>query len=97
MLFRSPSPERINNLMKYLAEGTARVGAKAAVLAPHQLATGQASGGRVARASGGRATVNSLLNAVERAQKANTNATKVLLSVPDESIARALSIANRAV
>jgi len=63
-----------------------------------------ASGGRIERASGGRASatshkaaVTSLLNAVDRAKKTNSNATKTLLNVSDDTIARALSVANRAI
>ena len=57
---------------------------------------GQAHGGRIYRASGGRAsiTVDSLMRAVEDAKKHNQNQTKVILAEPDEHVVHALKIAN---
>ena len=53
-------------------------------------------GGRIYRASGGRAsiTVDSLMRAVEDAKKHNQNQTKVILAEPDEHVVHALKIAN---
>ena len=56
----------------------------------------RATGGRIYRASGGRAsiTVDSLMRAVEDAKKHNQNQTKVILAEPDEHVVHALKIAN---
>jgi hypothetical protein len=63
-----------------------------------------ATGGRIERATGGRAqTINhgqaaeSLIRAAERAKKQQGKTTEPLLSLPDETIVKALSIANRSV
>ena len=59
----------------------------------------QASGGRIGRATGGRAhgamTADMLIAAAERAKKNDGNATSSLLDQPDEAITRALAIANK--
>jgi hypothetical protein len=59
----------------------------------------QASGGRIGRATGGRAqgamTADMLIAAAERAKKNDGKATSSLLDQPDEAITRALAIANK--
>jgi hypothetical protein len=59
----------------------------------------QASGGRIARASGGRLngmmTVDDLMAAAERAKKQHGKNTEPLLDEPDEHITRALEVAKR--
>jgi hypothetical protein len=62
-----------------------------------------ASGGRVSRATGGRAAMDHeaaatrLVNLVDRVRKNQATHTKPLLKLPDETIARALSAANQAI
>lgn len=64
---------------------------------------GHATGGRIERASGGRAGINhkeaaeSLIRAAERAKKAQNETTEPLLNLPDEAITRALATANEAI
>lgn len=59
----------------------------------------QARGGRIGRATGGRAssvtTADMLIAAAARAKKGHGNATESLLEQPDEAITRALAIANK--
>jgi len=61
--------------------------------------TQRAAGGRIHRASGGRAigvlTGDMLVAAAERAKKGHGKATEPLLNQPDEAITRALAIANQ--
>jgi len=63
----------------------------------------RAEGGRVERAHGGRtgmdhvAKAAALVKMAERAKKMHSNHTEQLLDVPDESIAAALKVANRAI
>jgi hypothetical protein len=65
--------------------------------------TNRASGGRVSRASGGRTTMDHeaaasrLVKMVDQVRKRQATTTKPLLKLPDETIARALSVANRAI
>ena len=62
-----------------------------------------AHGGRITRATGGRTGMDHVAKAValvkmaERAKKMHSNHTEQLLDVPDESIAAALKVANRAI
>jgi hypothetical protein len=62
-----------------------------------------ADGGRIERASGGRIGMDhgqraeALIRAAEAARKQEGQATKPLLNLPDETITRALSIANRSI
>jgi Transglycosylase-like domain len=66
-----------------------------------QFSTASATGGRIARASGGRtgidheAEAERLIRFVETARKSQGKITRTLLHVPDEAITRALSIANK--
>lgn len=62
------------------------------------------AGGRVGRASGGRlvrsdhaSRAAALIRAAEAAKKAHNNTTKDILEQPDEAVAKALSIANKAI
>jgi hypothetical protein len=62
------------------------------------------AGGRVGRASGGRlvrtdhaARAASLIRAAEAAKKAHNRTTEDILEQPDEAVAKALSIANKAI
>ena len=71
----------------------------------HNLAygTGHASGGAVARASGGRVgdhherLVSRLMTLAERAKKDVNSTTEPLLNVPDATIVKALHVANQAI
>jgi hypothetical protein len=71
--------------------------------APPEPAYAHASGGRVSRATGGRAAMDHeaaatrLVNLVDRVRKNQATHTKPLLKLPDETIARALSAANQAI
>lgn len=65
--------------------------------------TASATGGRIQRASGGRAGMNHitraamLIRAAERAKNQHSDDTEPLLNQPDESIAKALKVANSAI
>jgi soluble lytic murein transglycosylase-like protein len=65
--------------------------------------TASATGGRIQRASGGRAGMNHvtraamLIRAAERAKNQHGDNTESLLNQPDESIAKALKVANSAI
>jgi len=67
------------------------------------LGTEHATGGRIERASGGRAGLDhksaaeALMRAAERAKKAENETTEPLLNLPDEAITKALSAANEAI
>ena len=61
-----------------------------------------ASGGRIERASGGRASnheqlVNRLMRMADQAKKATDKTTEPLLDAPDEAIVKALRVANQAI
>ena len=62
-----------------------------------------ADGGRIERARGGRTGIDhgqradALIRAAERARKQEEQVTKPLLNLPDETITRALSVANRSI
>jgi len=62
---------------------------------------GRASGGRVGRANGGRVGVDveadALIRAAERSKKDFNRTTEPLLNTPDNHIAKALEVANRAI
>ena len=73
-------------------------------LEPIQRAPQRFAGGRVGRASGGRlvrtdhaARAASLIRAAEAAKKAHNRTTEDILEQPDEAVAKALSIANKAI
>jgi hypothetical protein len=64
--------------------------------------TEQADGGRIGRATGGRimnhrSEADSLIRLADKTKKALNNSTESLLSVPDETVTKALSIANEAI
>jgi hypothetical protein len=64
---------------------------------------GHAEGGRIERASGGRIGIDhgqraeALIRAAENARKQESQSTKPLLNLPDETITQALSAANRSI
>jgi hypothetical protein len=58
-----------------------------------QVPTGQASGGRIGRKSGGKVIGNSLSQEVERTRKELSQKTAQMLSMPDDAIVTALKIA----
>lgn len=73
-------------------------------LQPIQRAPQRFAGGRVGRASGGRLVRNdhaaraaALIRAAEAAKKAHNKTTEDILEQPDEAVAKALSIANKAI
>ena len=86
-----------------------RVTAPAAGIAGAEIVRSQSenqrfAGGRVGRASGGRlvrtdhaARAASLIRAAEAAKKAHNRTTEDILEQPDEAVAKALSIANKAI
>ena len=58
-----------------------------------RISTGQASGGRIERKSGGRAASNPISAEVSRVRVLLSNKTEHMLSVPDDAIATALHMA----
>jgi len=84
--------------------GTQMPGVRAAVPMSEDLRNEmQSRGGRIQRASGGRAGMNHvtraamLIRAAERAKNQHGDNTESLLNQPDESIAKALKVANSAI
>ena len=63
----------------------------------------RASGGRIERASGGRASIDhgaeadKLIALADKAKKAHNSTTEPLLDQPDEMITKALAIADKAI
>lgn len=61
----------------------------------------ESAGGRIGRASGGtvddEALINRLMNMAKQAKRATDKTTKPLLNVPDESIVKALDVAQQAI
>jgi hypothetical protein len=55
----------------------------------------RASGGRIT--SHHRAKAQALINAADRAKKAHNGTTKPILDMPDETVAKALSLADQAI
>jgi hypothetical protein len=88
-------PSRIVEQNRAAVEAARQAGRAEDVLGPQP----QAAGGRIHRASGGRAigvlTGDMLVAAAERAKKGHGKATEPLLNQPDEAITRALAIANQ--
>lgn len=69
---------------------------------PYDQPSGQASGGRIERASGGKVSdieplVQRLMARAKQAKRGANKATEPLLSVPDSAVARALDVAQRAI
>jgi hypothetical protein len=92
LLMSKPSPEVAMNLHKRLmAMGLGIEQVHAVENKPDQNRRVRASGGRISTSSLG----DKLVLAAERAKKENSKATEPLLNVNDESIAKALEIANR--
>ena len=72
-----------------------KVGMTGALAANAGVATAHASGGRVGRATGGKVIdAQTLVRNAERAKKRINEGTEPLLTVPDETITKALAIAN---
>ena len=96
-LLQKPTPSNLDAAARALTRG----GYRAALATQKQ--TSEASGGRITRATGGRTGMDHVAKAValvkmaERAKKMHSNHTEQLLDVPDESIAAALKVANRAI
>jgi hypothetical protein len=92
LLMSKPSPEAAMNFHKRLmAMGLGLEQTSAIENKPDQNRRVRASGGRISTSSLG----DKLVLAAERAKKENSKATEPLLNVNDESIAKALEIANR--
>jgi hypothetical protein len=88
-------PERTYRATQPAVEAARQAGRAEEVLPP----PAQARGGRISRATGGRAggvtTADMLIAAAERAKKSDGKVTESLLAQPDEAITRALAIANK--
>jgi len=88
-------PERTYRATQPAVEAARQAGRAEEVLPP----PAQARGGRISRATGGRAggvtTADMLIAAAERAKKNDGKVTESLLAQPDEAITRALAIANK--
>jgi hypothetical protein len=92
LLMSKPSPEAAMNFHKRLmAMGLGIEQVHAVENKPDQNRRVRASGGRISTSSLG----DKLVLAAERSKKENSKATEPLLNVNDESIAKALEIANR--
>lgn len=107
LLMQKPSPEVIKGFMDAMnktALATGRQAAKTAVISTPKGGVEQSSeeGDRMGRASGGRITnhkseAENLIRMADKVKKALNNSTESLLSVPDEAVTKALSIANEAI
>jgi len=92
-----------------LGAGAVKAGGQYAIMKglqqvpPYLFSSGQASGGRIGRKSGGRTTgaakakADQLIAMVDRIKKDEGKGTKPLLNVDDTTIAKALEIANRGI
>ena len=110
--FAAASPKLMGNL-NYAAGAGSRMMGKLPSISPLQGDIAyqasqinqqpHATGGRIERASGGRAGLDhksaaeALMRAAERAKKAENETTEPLLNLPDEAITKALSAANEAI
>jgi hypothetical protein len=91
LLMSKPSPEVAANLHRRLLAMGIGVEQVRAVEPKKDQRAGRASGGRI----GSTSIADRLVLAAEKAKKDNSKATEPLLQVNDESIAKALEIANR--
>jgi hypothetical protein len=91
LLMSKPSPEAAMNFHKRLVNMGLGVEQVNALEKPKDDRRVRASGGRISTSSLG----DKLVLAAERAKRENSKATEPLLNVNDESIAKALEIANR--
>jgi len=93
------SQPAVANMLDEINSASSRV-----VMALNDQGTPRRAGGRVGRASGGRLMRNdhsaraaALIKAAEAAKKAHNATTEGILEQPDEAVAKALSIANKAI
>lgn len=91
LLLQKPSPEAILRLQDRLANITAPMAYERSLDEPKEKREGRASGGKVSSSS----ISDRLITAAESAKRMSNKATEPLLRTSDESIARALEIANR--
>ena len=87
-----------------IARGAAPLASQPGSQYEYEVTPQRFAGGRVGRKSGGRlmrtdhsARAASLIRAAEAAKKAHNATTESILEQPDEAVARALSIANKAI
>jgi hypothetical protein len=91
LLMQKPSPEAILRLQDRLANITSPMAYERSLDRPPEEREGRASGGKVSSTS----IADKLITAAESAKRMSNKATEPLLRTSDESIARALEIANR--
>lgn len=91
LLMQKPSPEAISKLGDRLSNITAPMAYERSLDEPKEKRQGRASGGKVNTSS----ISDRLISAAESAKRMSNKATEPLLQTSDESIARALEIANR--
>ena len=88
---QKPSPEAISKLSDRLSNITGPMAYERSLDEPKEKREGRASGGKVSKSS----IADRLITAAESAKRMSNKATEPLLQTSDESIARALEIANR--
>ena len=86
--------QALEALQPALNNAVARQAAASNAEAPDERPT-RASGGRIT--SHHRAKAQALINAADRAKKAHNGNTKPILDMPDEAVAKALSLADQAI
>jgi len=91
LLMQKPSPEAISKLGDRLANITTPMAYERSLDEPKEKREGRASGGKVSSSS----IADRLIVAAESAKRMSNKATEPLLRTSDESIAKALEIANR--
>jgi len=91
LLMQKPSPEAILKISDRLSNITAPMAYERSLDEPKEKREGRASGGKVGSSS----IADRLITAAESAKRMSNKATEPLLRTSDESIARALEIANR--
>ena len=91
LLLQKPSPEAILRLQDRLANITSPMAYERSLDRPPEERQGRATGGKVNSSS----IADRLITAAESAKRMSNKATEPLLRTSDESIARALEIANR--
>jgi hypothetical protein len=91
LLLQKPSPEAILRLQDRLSNIPAPMAYERSLDEPKEKREGRASGGKVSSSS----IADRLITAAESAKRMSNKATEPLLRTSDESIARALEIANR--
>ena len=91
LLMQKPSPEAILRIQDRLANITSPMAYERSLDEPKEKRQGRASGGKVGSSS----IADRLVMAAESAKRMSNKATEPLLRTSDESIAKALEIANR--